>query len=108
MPCFICTICGNQFADSGQPRADCPVCLDERQYLKPTGQGWTTHDQLRLTHRNSLRAKEPGLMVTTVVTGEEARETLEFNPVDLLVTDKNLPGLGRMELDLVVVNGDIV
>jgi glyoxylase-like metal-dependent hydrolase (beta-lactamase superfamily II) len=62
MPCFICTTCGNQFAETGQPPAGCPVCQDERQYLKPTGQGWTTHEQLRLAHRNSLRAKEPSLI----------------------------------------------
>jgi glyoxylase-like metal-dependent hydrolase (beta-lactamase superfamily II) len=41
--------------------AACTVCQDDRQYLKLTGQQWTTHDGLRLTHRNSIRFEEPGL-----------------------------------------------
>lgn len=62
MPNFICTTCGTQFAESDQPPAACPICLDPRQYLKPTGQNWTTLDRLRLTNRNSIRYKEPGLI----------------------------------------------
>jgi glyoxylase-like metal-dependent hydrolase (beta-lactamase superfamily II) len=37
------------------------VCQDERQYLKVTGQQWTTHDQLRITNRNSIRFEDPEL-----------------------------------------------
>lgn len=62
MPHFICTTCGTQFAESAQCPDACPICNDERQYLRPTGQEWTTHDQLRRAHRNSLRFQEPGLM----------------------------------------------
>ncbi len=62
MPHFICTTCGNQFAAGDQPPSDCPVCQDERQYVKKTGQQWTTLDRLRLMNRISLRAKEPGLI----------------------------------------------
>jgi glyoxylase-like metal-dependent hydrolase (beta-lactamase superfamily II) len=62
MPNFICTTCGTQYAETDQPRASCPVCLDERQYVKPTGQQWTTLDKLRLTNRNSMKFKEPGLI----------------------------------------------
>ena len=59
---FICTTCGIQFADSPEPPDGCPICLDERQYLKPPGQQWTTMDQLRLTYRNSIRFQEDGLI----------------------------------------------
>lgn len=62
MPNFICTTCGTQYADSDQPPAACTICQDERQYVKATGQQWTTLDKLRLTNRNSLKFKEPGLI----------------------------------------------
>jgi glyoxylase-like metal-dependent hydrolase (beta-lactamase superfamily II) len=62
MPNFICTTCGTQHAESDQPPAACAICQDERQYVKKTGQQWTTLDKLRLMNRNSLRAKEPGLI----------------------------------------------
>src|SRR6516162_7749472 len=59
---FICTTCGTQYADSDQPPAACAICQDERQYVKATGQNWTTLDRLRLTNRNSIKFKEPGLI----------------------------------------------
>src|SRR6516164_9462820 len=59
---FICTTCGTQYAKSDQPPTACAICQDERQYVKATGQQWTTLDKLRLTNRNSLRFEEPGLM----------------------------------------------
>jgi glyoxylase-like metal-dependent hydrolase (beta-lactamase superfamily II) len=62
MPHFICTTCGTQHADSDQPPAACAICQDDRQYVKATGQQWTTLDRLRLTHRNSIRFEEPGLI----------------------------------------------
>jgi hypothetical protein len=62
MPNFLCTTCGTQYADSAAPPERCPICEDPRQYLKPAGQQWTTLDQLRRTHKNTLRAEEPGLI----------------------------------------------
>jgi hypothetical protein len=62
MPSFICTTCGTQYAESEQPPAACTICQDERQYVKATGQQWTTLDKLRLTNRNSIRFEEPGLI----------------------------------------------
>src|SRR5213078_1507954 len=62
MPNFICTTCGTQYAESGQPPAACAICQDERQYVKATGQQWTTLDKLRQTNRNSIRFEEPGLI----------------------------------------------
>jgi hypothetical protein len=58
---FICTTCGTQFAESEQPLAVCAVCEDDRQYIKATGQQWTTLGRLRQTNRNSLRFEESGL-----------------------------------------------
>jgi glyoxylase-like metal-dependent hydrolase (beta-lactamase superfamily II) len=62
MPNFICTTCGTQYAESDQPPSACTICQDERQYVKKSGQQWTTLDTLRLTHRNSIKFKEPGLI----------------------------------------------
>src|SRR2546426_7000476 len=59
---FICTTCGTQYAESDQPPAACAVCQDERQYVKATGQQWTTLEKLRLSNRNSIKSKEPGLI----------------------------------------------
>ena len=61
MPNFICTTCGTQHAENEQPPSTSAICQDERQYVKVTGQQWTTLDKLRLTHRNSVRFEEPGL-----------------------------------------------
>jgi hypothetical protein len=58
MPNFICTTYGTQHPDSDQPLAACPICQDERQYVKITGQQWTTLENLRLTNRNSIRFEE--------------------------------------------------
>jgi hypothetical protein len=62
MPNFICTTCGTQYADSDQPPAACTICQDERQYVKATGQNWTTLERLRLTNRNSIQFQEAGLI----------------------------------------------
>src|SRR5262245_10263900 len=62
MPHFICTTCGTQYAEGDQPPAACTICQDERQYVKATGQQWTTLDRLRLTHRNSIKFEELGLI----------------------------------------------
>jgi len=39
----ICKTCGVQYAG---PRKDCPVCLDERQYVGWDGQQWTSLAEL--------------------------------------------------------------
>src|SRR5215207_8227188 len=62
MPNFICTTCGTQYAESEQPPAACAVCEDDRQYVKATGQQWTTLERLRRTNRNSIRFEEPRLV----------------------------------------------
>lgn len=63
MTCFICVTCGTQFADAGEkPPQRCPICEDERQFVPPGGQAWTTLDQVRRGHRNSFGRYEPGLL----------------------------------------------
>src|SRR5581483_4317063 len=62
MPHYLCTCCGTQFAEMPQPPPACPVCQDSRQFVPASGQQLTTHDRLRKTHKNTLRAEEPGLI----------------------------------------------
>jgi len=58
---YLCVTCGTQFAPSARPPERCPVCEDERQYVGPDGQEWTTLGDLRKTHKNVIKAEEPGL-----------------------------------------------
>lgn len=62
MPNFICTTCGTQYTESQEPPAACTICEEPRQYVKATGQQWTTLDRLHLTNRNSIKFKEPGVL----------------------------------------------
>jgi hypothetical protein len=51
MPNYICTTCGTQFAASKNLPESCPICEDERQYVNPAGQQWTTLDALKKNHK---------------------------------------------------------
>jgi hypothetical protein len=45
------------------PRADCPICLDERQYVGWEGQQWTTLAELRAGgHRGRVEEEGPGVL----------------------------------------------
>ena len=62
MPAFICTACGTQYPESRTPPAQCPICEEERQYVPPAGQGWTTLAALAVSRRNSFHQHEPGVI----------------------------------------------
>jgi hypothetical protein len=55
MQAHICTTCGTQYPPADLPPKACPICEDERQYMLPTGQGWTTLERLRLAYMNAFR-----------------------------------------------------
>ena len=40
----------------------CPICTDERQYVRSTGQEWTTPSELGKTHKSVVKEEEPGLL----------------------------------------------
>lgn len=61
MPNYICITCGNQYAATETPPPHCPICEDERQYVNPRGQTWTTLAELQQEHHNVVRQLEPGL-----------------------------------------------
>jgi MFS family permease len=62
MAAFICTTCGTQYPETEFPPPGCRICQDERQYVNPLGQTWTTLDRMRLTHFNAFRRHEPWLI----------------------------------------------
>ncbi|MFE6888906.1 MBL fold metallo-hydrolase [Streptomyces sp. NPDC057694] len=70
----VCRTCGVQYA---APRADCPICLDERQYVGWEGQRWTTLAELRAAgHRGRVEEEGPAVVgvgaVPSVGVGQRA------------------------------------
>jgi glyoxylase-like metal-dependent hydrolase (beta-lactamase superfamily II) len=61
MPFHICTTCGTQFSERAAPPSRCPICEDSRQYVLPSGQGWTTLEAVRAKHRNAWQRMQPDL-----------------------------------------------
>lgn len=61
MPTWICTTCGVQHADTIQAPTHCAICDDERQYVGPGGQQWTTMADLGKTHEVLVKEEEPDL-----------------------------------------------
>src|SRR5690606_25105757 len=66
---YICATCGVQHAATEGPPDGCPICQDERQYIGPVGQRWTTMAQLQQDYHNVIRPVEPNL--TGIVTHPE-------------------------------------
>ncbi len=62
MPAFICTACGTQYPPSERRRPQCTICEEERQFVPPAGQCWTTLEKLAVDHVNAFRQHEPGLI----------------------------------------------
>jgi DNA-directed RNA polymerase subunit RPC12/RpoP len=59
---FVCVQCGTQFAESAEPPLRCPICEDERQFVRHTGQEWTTLKRLKTNYRNRLEEEAPRLL----------------------------------------------
>src|ERR1700733_14234631 len=62
MPAFICTACGTQYAPSDAAPSCCIICDDERQFVPPQGQGFTTLTALATSHFNGFQEHEPGVI----------------------------------------------
>jgi hypothetical protein len=58
----ICTACGTQYPESAQTPTRCVICEEERQYVPPHGQTWTTLEALRQSHTNTFREYENGII----------------------------------------------
>jgi hypothetical protein len=53
----ICITCGTQYPTADTPSTNCPICEDERQYVRAQGHAWTTMAELRTSHRNDIFAE---------------------------------------------------
>lgn len=62
MQAFVCTACGTQYPESEKPPAQCTICEEERQYVPPGGQSWTTLETLAKSHMNGFREYEKGVI----------------------------------------------
>ena len=83
MLAFICNTCGTQFSPSEKAPARCPICDEDRQYVPPSGQAWTTHEALARSHFNCFRQHEKDLIgIGTMPTFAIGQRAL------LLATDK--------------------
>jgi hypothetical protein len=59
---FICVQCGTQFAETAEPPSHCPICEDERQFVRHAGQEWTTLERLQADHHNRMEDEAPQLL----------------------------------------------
>ncbi len=51
---YICVTCGVQYSPSALPPLHCIICEDDRQYVNPAGQAWTTLRELNSQHKNVI------------------------------------------------------
>jgi len=61
MPVHICSACGTSYRDAPEPPRRCRICDDERQFVPPNGQAWTTPERLGCGHVNAWRQLEADL-----------------------------------------------
>jgi hypothetical protein len=59
---FICVQCGTQFSETAKPPLQCPICDDERQFVRHGGQEWTTLKDLAADHQNRVEEEAPQLL----------------------------------------------
>jgi glyoxylase-like metal-dependent hydrolase (beta-lactamase superfamily II) len=63
MAVWVCAVCGNHYPDADDPPSGCVICADERQWVPPTGQRWTTlAEAVTAGHASDVREIEPGLL----------------------------------------------
>jgi hypothetical protein len=58
MTYFMCRQCGAQYAASDVPPKSCPICEDERQYVRWAGQAWTTLEELGRDHKVIIKDED--------------------------------------------------
>ncbi len=67
MPVWICRTCAVEHPATPEPPGHCAICSDERQFVRPSGQQWTTMTELQAEgHTGVVRELEPGLHAITV------------------------------------------
>ncbi|OEH93853.1 hypothetical protein [Bacillus solimangrovi] len=64
---YICMTCGTQYEKMEQTPLTCRICTEERQYVDPLGQMWTTLQAMRdlEEYENEIKYEEKGLSSIT-------------------------------------------
>ncbi|MET3408597.1 glyoxylase-like metal-dependent hydrolase (beta-lactamase superfamily II) [Priestia aryabhattai] len=67
MPNYICTTCGVQYPQRQEAPVDCLICNEERQYVNPLGQSWTTLEAMQQgnSFKNEILQEEENLYSIT-------------------------------------------
>lgn len=66
MAVWICAACGAEQTESAEPPDTCRICVDDRQYVPPGGQAWTSSAELAARTSFSIDELEPDLFGITV------------------------------------------
>ena len=67
MSIWICRTCAVEYPDTDEPGAVCAICSDERQYVRPSGQQWTTLEELAAAgHEGTVADVEPNVHGITI------------------------------------------
>ncbi|WP_283152887.1 MBL fold metallo-hydrolase [Guptibacillus hwajinpoensis] len=110
----ICITCGTQYDLMEKNPDTCPICKEERQYVNPEGQEWTTLEEMQAAQfQNQIIEEEKGLhSVTTAPTfgiGQTAYhiqskgfnllwDCISYIDADTIQKIKNLGGLDAIAL----------
>lgn len=64
---YICTTCGVQYSESKKAPEFCSICMDERQYVNPKGQEWTSLKKMqkKKKYKNLITREEKNLYSIT-------------------------------------------
>jgi glyoxylase-like metal-dependent hydrolase (beta-lactamase superfamily II) len=58
---FICTTCGVQYPPAATAPENCIICGDDRQYILPSGQHWTTLQHVNQQYKNIIEQVADGV-----------------------------------------------
>ncbi|MBU8918641.1 hypothetical protein BGM25_21595 [Bacillus sp. FJAT-29953] len=65
---YICETCGVQYESSMEEPEQCTICNEERQYVNPNGQSWTTLEKMvNEGYQNRFTLEEEGLFSITTI-----------------------------------------
>ena len=84
----ICRTCGAQHSSSSidELKNECPICLDPRQYVPPTGQAWTTLSDLRSSgYKNIFHAMDAAETSTANLIGIRTEPQVAIGQTTYLV-----------------------
>jgi hypothetical protein len=103
---WICATCAVEQPDTTEPPVTCPICRDDRQYVRPSGQSWTSVADLAAAGRRGIVEEvEAGLTAVTVTptVGIGQRALVVRTPAGNVLWDPT----GYVDDDLVAAVADL-